>query len=80
MRARARLLVGVVVARIHKLIDECPIEITLTLLVPYLAYLAAGHHASGVLAVVRAGVPEPSEFAVFSRQRAACRPGRCGMR
>ena len=35
------LLVGFVVARIHKLIDDGPIEITLTLLVPYMAYLAA---------------------------------------
>jgi len=51
------LLVGVVVARIHKLIDDGPIEITLTLLVPYVAYLAAGAiHASGVLAVVACGL------------------------
>src|SRR6266478_2116833 len=51
------LLVGVVVARIHKLIDDGPIEITLTLLVPYVAYLAAeAIHASGVLAVVACGL------------------------
>src|SRR5712664_1288577 len=51
------LLVGVVVARIHKLIDDGPIEITLTLLVPYVAFLAAeAIHASGVLAVVACGL------------------------
>jgi Na+/H+ antiporter len=51
------LLVGFVVARIHKLIDDGPIEITLTLLVPYVAYLAAeAIHASGVLAVVASGL------------------------
>src|SRR5713226_2074581 len=51
------LLVGVVVARIHKLIDDGPIEITLTLLVPYVAYLAAeAIRASGVLAVVACGL------------------------
>src|SRR5882672_5316810 len=51
------LVVGVVVARIHKLIDDGPIEITLTILVPYMAYLAAeAIHASGVLAVVACGL------------------------
>src|SRR6266478_5614800 len=51
------LVVGIVVARIHKLIDDGPIEITLTLLVPYVAYLAAGAiHSSGVLAVVACGL------------------------
>jgi CPA1 family monovalent cation:H+ antiporter len=51
------LLVGFIVARIHKLIDDGPIEITLTLLVPYMAYLAADAiHASGVLAVVACGL------------------------
>src|SRR5882724_10132810 len=51
------LVVGILVARIHKLIDDGPIEITLTLLVPYVAYLAAGAiHASGVLAVVACGL------------------------
>ena len=51
------LLVGVVVARVHKLIDDGPIEITLTILVPYVAYLAAeAIHASGVLAVVACGL------------------------
>jgi CPA1 family monovalent cation:H+ antiporter len=51
------LLVGIIVARIHNLIDDGPIEITLTILVPYVAYLAAeAIHASGVLAVVACGL------------------------
>src|SRR5713101_159236 len=51
------LTVGVIVERIHKLIDDGPIEITLTILVPYVAYLAAeAIHASGVLAVVACGL------------------------
>src|SRR5712664_1556597 len=51
------LIVGIVVARIHKLIDDGPIEITLTLVVPYVAYLAAeAIRASGVLAVVACGL------------------------
>jgi Na+/H+ antiporter len=51
------LLVGVIVGRIHKHIDDAPIEITMTLLVPYVVYLAAeAIHASGVLAVVVCGL------------------------
>jgi monovalent cation/hydrogen antiporter len=51
------LIVGVIVERIHKHIDDGPIEITLTILVPYLAYLAAAAiHTSGVLAVVACGL------------------------
>src|SRR6267378_4772407 len=51
------LIVGVIVERIHKHIDDGPIEITLTILVPYVAYLAAeAIHTSGVLAVVVCGL------------------------
>jgi len=51
------LIVGMVVERIHKLIDDGPIEITLTILVPYVAYLTAEEiRASGVLAVVACGL------------------------
>jgi len=51
------LFVGIVVARIHRLIDDGPIEITLTILIPYVAYLAAeAIRASGVLAVVACGL------------------------
>jgi Na+/H+ antiporter len=51
------LIVGFIVERIHKHIDDGPIEITLTLLVPYVAYLGAeAIHSSGVLAVVACGL------------------------
>jgi len=51
------LLVGWVVDRIERQINDAPIEITLSILVPYAAYLAAERvHASGVLAVVACGL------------------------
>ncbi len=51
------LAVGVVVQWIHHQLDDAPIEITLTILVPYAVYLAAGAiRASGVLAVVASGL------------------------
>lgn len=51
------LLVGFVVERIEKRIDDGPIEITLSILIPYAVYFAAEKvHASGVLAVVACGL------------------------
>ena len=51
------LLIGVVVHWLEHLIDDGPIEITLSILVPYAVYLAAESiHASGVLAVVACGL------------------------
>jgi monovalent cation/hydrogen antiporter len=51
------LLVGWVVDRIERQIDDAAIEITLSILVPYAAYLTAEEvHASGVLAVVACGL------------------------
>jgi monovalent cation/hydrogen antiporter len=51
------LIVGVIVEQIHKHLDDGPIEITLTILVPYVAYLVAeAIHTSGVLAVVACGL------------------------
>lgn len=51
------LIIGTFVEWVHKHIDDGPIEITLTLVVPYVAYLAAqAVHASGVLAVVACGL------------------------
>jgi monovalent cation/hydrogen antiporter len=51
------LLVGFVVYYIERRIDDGPIEITLSILIPYVAYLAAEEvHASGVLAVVACGL------------------------
>jgi monovalent cation/hydrogen antiporter len=51
------LLVGWIVDRIERMLDDASIEITLSILVPYFAYLAAQWvHASGVLAVVTCGL------------------------
>jgi CPA1 family monovalent cation:H+ antiporter len=51
------LLVGWLVAQIERRINDGPIEIALSILVPYTAYLAAEKiHASGVLAVVACGL------------------------
>lgn len=51
------VLVGWVVDLIERQIDDAPIEITLSILVPYAAYLTAQRvHASGVLAVVACGL------------------------
>src|SRR4051812_10166481 len=51
------LAIGWISARIMKPIDDPPIEITLSLLTPFAAYLPAEQlHVSGVLAVVTAGL------------------------
>jgi Na+/H+ antiporter len=51
------LLIGIVTAWCERFIDDGPIEIVMSLIVPYIAYLAAeGAHASGVLAVVACGL------------------------
>ena len=51
------LLVGFVADYIERRIDDGPIEITLSILIPYAAYLAAEEvHTSGVLAVVACGL------------------------
>src|SRR5206468_12301517 len=51
------LLLGVIVDWFEHRIDDGPIEIAISLLVPYGAYLIADAlHASGVLAVVAAGL------------------------
>lgn len=51
------LLIGWVADWIERRIDDASIEITLSILVPYAAYLAAETaHASGVLAVVACGL------------------------
>ena len=51
------LLVGWMVDRIENRIDDGPLEISISLLTPYAAYAAAEEiHASGVLAVVVAGL------------------------
>jgi monovalent cation/hydrogen antiporter len=51
------LLIGVVVSWMEKFIDDGPVELVVTLVVPYAAYLAGERaKASGVLAVVACGV------------------------
>ncbi len=51
------LLVGWLVDHVERYFDDAPIEITLSILVPYAVYLAAdAAHASGVLAVVACGL------------------------
>jgi monovalent cation/hydrogen antiporter len=51
------LLIGLLVHWLEHLIDDGPIEITLSILVPYAVYLAAESiHASGILAVVACGL------------------------
>jgi CPA1 family monovalent cation:H+ antiporter len=51
------LLIGAIVNWIERRIDDAPIEIALSLLTPYAAYLAADSiRASGVLAVVACGL------------------------
>jgi CPA1 family monovalent cation:H+ antiporter len=51
------LLVGVITYYVARHINDSEIQITLSILIPYVAYLAAqGVHASGVLAVVSSGL------------------------
>ena len=51
------LVIGWIVTWIEQRIDDAPIEIALSILVPYAAYFAADKaHASGVLAVVVCGL------------------------
>jgi monovalent cation/hydrogen antiporter len=51
------LLIGVVVGWMEQFIDDGPVELVVSLVVPYAAYLAGERaHASGVLAVVACGI------------------------
>ncbi|MEO6804987.1 MAG: Na+/H+ antiporter [Edaphobacter sp.] len=51
------LLIGVVVGWLERFIDDGPVELVVSLVVPYAAYLAGERaHASGVLAVVTCGL------------------------
>jgi Na+/H+ antiporter len=51
------LLVGLAIRWVHRHLDDPPVQITISLLTPFLAYLPAERlHASGVLAVVAAGI------------------------
>jgi Na+/H+ antiporter len=51
------LLVGSGIRWVHRHLDDPPVQITISLLTPFVAYLPAERlHASGVLAVVAAGI------------------------
>jgi Na+/H+ antiporter len=51
------LAIALVVQRVERYLDDGPIEIVLSIMVPYAAYLAAeAAHGSGVLAVVACGL------------------------
>jgi Na+/H+ antiporter len=60
------LLIGWIVDRFERRIEDASIEIALSILVPYAAYLAAeAAHASGVLAVVTCGLFLTGRSALF---------------
>ncbi len=51
------LLVGAVMRWVHSHLDDPPVQITISLLTPFIAYLTAERlHASGVLGTVAAGI------------------------
>lgn len=51
------LIVGVIMHKVQRRIDDAPIEITLSLVTPYIAYLAAEYaQCSGVLATLACGI------------------------
>lgn len=51
------LVIGIVVGWLERFIDDGPVELVVSLVVPYAAYLAGERaHASGVLAVVVSGI------------------------
>jgi Na+/H+ antiporter len=51
------LAVGFAMRAIQRRLDDPPVQITFSLLTPFVAYLAAEHlHVSGILAVVTAGI------------------------
>jgi CPA1 family monovalent cation:H+ antiporter len=50
-------VIGLIIRELHRHLDDPPVQITLSLLTPFLAYLPAERlHVSGVLAVVTAGI------------------------
>jgi CPA1 family monovalent cation:H+ antiporter len=64
------LAIGVVAAWCEKWVDEGPVEIVMSLVVPYATYLAAdGAKSSGVLAVVACGLYMSRKSAVFFSAR-----------
>ena len=76
------LLIGVVVAWLERWVDDGPVEMVISLIVPYAAYLAGEQaHASGVLAVVACGACMSAGGARDSfRRRRGCRWAVAGRR
>lgn len=69
------LAIGLMLTQVHRFLNNPPLEITITLLTPFAAYLLAdGLHVSGVLATVTAGLylawRAPVLFSADTRQQA----------
>jgi len=69
------LAIGLILTQVHRFLNNPPLEITITLLTPFAAYLIAdGLHVSGVLATVTAGLylawRAPVLFSADTRQQA----------
>jgi CPA1 family monovalent cation:H+ antiporter len=63
--------IGKIIYWVEKKIDDAPIEITISLITPYLAYLAAESvHSSGVLATVVCGLYLGHESSIYLSTRA----------
>jgi CPA1 family monovalent cation:H+ antiporter len=69
------IAIGLVIAKLVywavRKIDDAPIEITITIITPYFAYLVAeGLHSSGVLATVACGIYLGHESSIYLSTRA----------
>ena len=69
------LAIGLILTQVHRFLNNPPLEITITLLTPFVAYLLAdGLHVSGVLATVTTGLylawRAPVLFSADTRQQA----------
>jgi len=65
------IAIGKIIYWVEKKIDDAPIEITISLITPYLAYLAAESvHSSGVLATVVCGLYLGHESSTYLSTRA----------
>ena len=75
------LLIALLIERVERYLDDGPIEITLSIMIPYAAYLAAEYaHSSGVLAVVACGLYlGRRETAAFLPQRSHSGPRLLGL-
>jgi NhaP-type Na+/H+ or K+/H+ antiporter len=75
------LVTAWIVEWIERRIDHGPIEIAISILVPYAAYLTADRlHASGVLAVVACGLYLSRKSSGFFPPAFGCKRGQFGSR